>query len=201
MKFAFRSGQRSSCPAHEWRSWENARRALARVPVLSADRTSSTRLWRQIPDCCGRRWTQRRLRKACSLAQCETEDTASVSSLHFLLMTGFSTTGPVPIELVERVEHLVVGLYVARCGTAGAAQGQLPQKHDKILSERARQILQGVQCHLELSNHSLKSDTPTQRVSIPVIIVFDSPVSNFGSPQGVGEKNKYNRRSHHRNHW
>ena len=52
------------------------------------------------------------------------EDTVSVSSLHFLLMASFSTTGPVPIELVERVEqHLVVGLYVARCGTAKAAQG------------------------------------------------------------------------------
>ena len=52
------------------------------------------------------------------------EDTVSVSSLHFILMTSFSTTGPEPIELVERVEqHLVVGLYVAHRGTAGAAQG------------------------------------------------------------------------------
>ena len=48
--------------------------ALALVPVLSADRTPSPRLhqgWRQIPDC-GRRRHQRRLRKACCLAECET---------------------------------------------------------------------------------------------------------------------------------
>ena len=48
------------------------------------------------------------------------DDTVSVSSLHFLLMTSFATTGPVPIELVERVEQrLVVGLYVATAELQG----------------------------------------------------------------------------------
>ena len=52
------------------------------------------------------------------------DDTASVSSLHFLVMTSFNTSGSVPIELVERGEqHPIVGLYVSRCGSAGAAQG------------------------------------------------------------------------------
>ena len=50
-------------------------------------------------------------------------DTVSVSSLHFLLMTSFSTTGPEPIELVERVEqHLVV-----HC-TSPTAELQEPHK-------------------------------------------------------------------------
>ena len=66
MKFAF---LKRSAEAHVQHTsgahGKNARRALTRVPVLLADRELlSTRLWRRIPNCCGRRWTQRRPRKA-----------------------------------------------------------------------------------------------------------------------------------------
>ena len=54
-----------------------------------------------------------------------TDDTVAISSPHFLLVTSLSTPALVPIKLVERREHHpIVGLHVARCGTAGAAQGE-----------------------------------------------------------------------------